>query len=104
MKRRKGEIIPVGVLAVVAGAATTIMAWRFPDLITALSIGWLVSTGVVSRFPRFGPRETPGKVSEFRRSSIDECACGQDAERVISHVCSRSVLTVDLSINHVGEK
>lgn len=97
MKRQKIEVDRVVVLAAVVGAVATVMAWQVPDLTAALSVGWLAAVGVVSRFPCSRPQAPPGLMNEFRRSSIDECACGQDAAGVIHHVSSAPVRAANRS-------
>jgi len=88
MKWQKFKVDRVVVLATTVGAVTTVMAWQLPDLTAMLWVGWMASAAVVSRFRCSGPQSTPGYVNELRRSSIDECACGQDAAGVIHDVCS----------------
>jgi hypothetical protein len=97
MKWQKIKVDRVVVLAGVVGAATTVMAWELPDLLAALSIGCMVSAGIVSRFPYSRPRATSGPMNESHRSSIDDCACGQDAARVIHHVYSGPVRAANRS-------
>lgn len=88
MKWQKIKLDRAVALAAAVGAAATVMAWRFPALAGALSVGLVASGWVVSRFPWSRPRASPRPMNEFSRSSIDECACGQDAVGLSHHVCS----------------